>query len=241
MKKENLIIGMLIISILLAAFCVYGIFGGSARIVQRDTINVTGSASTVAKPDVAYITLGVATTDKTVQSALSKNNGAVSKVTAAIKSLGVKDEDIQTSNFWVNPQYDYNKQPAEQTGYTAENDITVKTSPEKISQVILAGASNGANNFYNFTFKVSNEDEIKATLLSKAIDNAKANAEALAKATGKTLGSYKIISYDYVPLTQTYSANYYGAGGMGAAGEAPPINSGMNEVSVKVYITFEVK
>ena len=242
MKNENLVIVLLVVSIMLSGACLYGVFANATASSKSLSINVSGSASTSVKPDTAYITLGVTTTDTTVQSALSKNNAAVSKVISSIKSLGVKDEDVQTSNFWVNPQYNYNKQPAEQTGYTAENDITVKTTPEKISQVILAGASNGANNFYSFVLKVSNENEVKATLLSKAIDNAKANAQAIAQSSGKTLGDYEVISYDYVPLAQGSSdKSYYGAGGMGAGGEAPPISTGLNEFFVKVYVTFEVK
>ena len=150
MKKENLIVGLLVVSILVSAVCLYGVFGRVSKVFKGEVVNVTGVAKVDVKPDTAYVTLGVSTTEVTVQSALDKNSASVVKVIDAIKKLGVKDEDIQTSNFWVNPRYDYNKQPAVQTGYTAANDVTVKITPEKVSQVILAGATNGANNFYNF-------------------------------------------------------------------------------------------
>ena len=243
MKKENLIVGLLIVSILVSAVCLYGVFGRVSKVFKGEVVNVTGVAKVDVKPDTAYVTLGVSTTEVTVQSALDKNSASVVKVIDAIKKLGVKDEDIQTSNFWVNPRYDYNKQPAVQTGYTAANDVTVKITPEKVFQVILAGATNGANNFYNFILKVSNEEDIKITLMAQAIDDAKKKAEAIAKGANKTLGDFKVISYDYVPLAQNssmlQSRAAYGMGG--GEGYAPPVSTGLNEISVNVYVTFELE
>ena len=235
MKKENLIVVLLVVSILVSAVCLYGVFGRVPKVFKGEVVNVTGVAKVDVKPDTAYITLGVSTTADTVQSALDKNSASAVKVIDALKKLGIMDKDIQTSNFWVNPQYDYNKQPAEQTGYTAENDIAVKTTPEKVSQVILAGATNGANNFYNFILKVSNEEEVKTTLMAKAIEDAKKKAEALASASNKKLGDFRTISYDFVPETQYYP--YYGMGG--AEGYAP-VQAGQNEIKVTVYVVFEV-
>jgi len=242
MKKENLIVGLLIVSILVSAVCLYGVFGRVPKVFKGEVVNVTGVAKVDVKPDTAYITLGVSTTADTVQSALDKNSASAVKVIDALKKLGIMDEDIQTSNFWVNPQYDYNKQPAEQIGFTAENDITVKTTPDKASQVILAGATNGANNFYNFILKVSNEEEVKTTLIAKAIEDAKKKAEAIAAGANKKLGDFKMISYDYVPLAQNTSVNYEAMSGMGgAAGYATPVSTGLNEITVNVYITFELE
>jgi uncharacterized protein YggE len=242
-KKENLIVGLLVVSILVSAVSLYGVFGKAQKLFEGETINVTGTAKTDVKPDTAYITLGVSTTAVTVKSALDKTDAAVTKITEAVKNLGVKDENIQTSNFWVNPQFDYNKQPAVQTGYTAENDISVKTTPDEVSQVIFAGATNGANNFYNFSVSVSNEEEVKTNLMAQAIDDAKNKAEAIAKSTNKTLGEFKVISYGYVPLTQN-SALYTTQGGAameGASGTTSAISTGLNEISVNVYATFELK
>lgn len=242
MKRENLIVGLLIVSILVSAVCLYGVFGRVPKVFKGEVVNVTGVAKVDVKPDTAYITLGVSTTADTVQSALDKNSASAVKVIDALKKLGIMDEDIQTSNFWVNPQYDYNKQPAEQIGFTAENDITVKTTPDKASQVILAGATNGANNFYNFILKVSNEEEVKTTLIAKAIEDAKKKAEAIAAGANKKLGDFKMISYDYVPLAQNTSVNYEAMSGMGgAAGYATPVSTGLNEITVNVYITFELE
>jgi len=235
MKKENLIVTLLIVVILLSAVSLYGVFvkGNSET---GKTISVAGVAKIQVKPDIAYITVGVNTTDSTVESAIQENNKKMNAIITALKVTGIKDEDLQTINFWVNAEYNYNVQPPKQTGYTVTNNVAVKTTPEKIPSIISTAAQNGANNFYDFKLEVSNEEELKSSLMGKAIEDAKKKAEALALASNKKLGDFKMISYNFIPETQYYPN--YGMGG--AEGYAPPVQPGQNEIQVTVYVVFEV-
>jgi hypothetical protein len=234
MKKENLIVTLLIVVILLSAVSLYGFFvRGNSK--TGKTINAAGVAKIHVKPDIAYITIGVNTTDSTVESALQENNKKMNAIIAALKVTGIKDEDLQTVNFWVNAEYNYNVQPPKQTGYTVTNNVTVKAIPEKVSSVISTAAQNGANNFYDFRFEVTNEEEVKASLMAKAIEDARKKAEALALASNKKLGDFKMISYDFIPETQYYP-NY----GMGGAEGYAPVQAGQNEIKVTVYVIFEI-
>jgi hypothetical protein len=234
MKKENLIVTLLVVVILLSAASLYGVFA-KEKIETGKTINAAGVAKMQVKPDIAYITIGVNTTDSTVESALQENNKKMNAIIAALKVTGIKDEDLQTVNFWVNTEFNYNIQPPKQTGYTVINNVTVKTTPEKVPSVISTAAQNGANNFYDFKLEVSNEEELKSSLMAEAIEDAKKKAEALASASNKKLGGFRTISYDFVPETQYYP--YYGTGG--AEGYAP-VQAGQNEIKVTVYVVFEV-
>ena len=49
------------------------------------------------------------------------------RVVAALKSAGIADRDIQTSNVSLNPEYRYPENQSPQlTGYTASNNVTVR-------------------------------------------------------------------------------------------------------------------
>src|SRR5690349_15475319 len=72
------------------------------------TITVTGSGEVKAKPDLAMISTGVETNAATASEALSKNSAAMTRIFAALKKAGIADEDMQTSNFSVSPQYNTN-------------------------------------------------------------------------------------------------------------------------------------
>ncbi|BAL80661.1 SIMPL domain-containing protein [Caldisericum exile] len=235
MKKENIFIMVLLVLIL--AILVWMNMPKESLI--GTTVNVMGTAKTTIAKDLVTVTLGVTTQDKTVKDALSKNNADINKVINALKSIGVKGEDIQTSSFWINPTYDYNTQPPTRTGYSVEHDLTVTVKSDLIGDVINASANAGANAFYNLNFKVSNEDEIKNGLIDKALLDAKSKAEQIAKNIGKKVVDYKIVSYEYIG--QPTATPIFGGGGGEGMGAGVPIEIGSNEIEVRVYVTFVLK
>ena len=71
------------------------------------TISVSGTGTVTLKPDVADLHLGVLINRPTVKAARADAAGAMTKVIAALKALGIADKDIQTSNVSLQPTYDY--------------------------------------------------------------------------------------------------------------------------------------
>ena len=69
------------------------------------TISVTGSGSVQAAPDMANITIGVSTVAPAARAALDANNAQTTKMFAFLKSAGVADKDMQSTNLSVSPQY----------------------------------------------------------------------------------------------------------------------------------------
>src|SRR5437868_2214374 len=70
-------------------------------------ITLEGHGEVKAKPDMAVITAGVTTQAKTAREALTQNTKAMEKILASLKAQGIEAKDIQTSNFMINPRYDY--------------------------------------------------------------------------------------------------------------------------------------
>ena len=237
MSKENLIIFLLVLCIILSGGALVSTFIGKAP-AQIETANTIGVAKTFVKPDIAYLTVGVTSNKATVTEALNDSNAKMNAIMGALKTLGLSEDDMQTSSFWVSPEYNYNDQPPTLTGYNVTNNITVRTAPDKLSAVISKAAEKGANNFYDFQLQVEKIEEVKNSLLPKAIEDAKKNAETLAASFGKQVKSFKMVSYEFINPTSIQPI--YGAEA-GAGGEVyTPTASGMNEVQVKVYVTFEL-
>ncbi|MEY4268801.1 MAG: hypothetical protein RLZZ58_17, partial [Pseudomonadota bacterium] len=84
-----------------------------------------------AKPDRATIGAGVTTSAPSATEALRQNTAAMEKLVAAVKASGVKDADVQTSGFSLQPQYDYtptqNGGQPRLTGYQVSNQLRVTT------------------------------------------------------------------------------------------------------------------
>src|SRR4051794_14069034 len=69
----------------------------------RLDISATGEVTRV--PDLAIISAGVVTRSTTATGAIQDAANRMERVRAALKSAGIADRDIQTSNLSLNPEY----------------------------------------------------------------------------------------------------------------------------------------
>lgn len=161
---------------------------------KTDSFTVTGEGKATAIPDLAVVTAGVQAQGTSVNQVQETVNAKSAAVIEAIKKLGIKDEDIQTTNYSVNPTYDYQSSTQRITGYTANNTVTIKIrDTEKANSVIDAATTNGANQVGGVTFEVSDKTKAENEARDVAIAEAKKKAETAAKAAGFTLG--RVINY----------------------------------------------
>ena len=94
-----------------AALCATILFAAPA-LAESDfppAISVTGEASISVPPDRAEIDAGVTSDAKTAREASEANNAAMGKVIAALKTSGIDDKDMQTSQLSLSPRYGPNR------------------------------------------------------------------------------------------------------------------------------------
>jgi uncharacterized protein YggE len=219
---------------------------------QKNTITVSGDGEIYIKPDLGLISFTVVNDSKTVEVAMTENTNKMNAVITAIKGQGVKDEDIKTTNFNINPKYDYPKATTYPyyssgkrvlVGYEISQSVQVKVRDlTKTGTLISKATDAGANDVGNLSFVVDNEDEAKNAARDQAIDKAKAKAKQLAGKLGVSL--LKVVSFSengYYPMYDY--ANYKSSiapetSGMG--GSSPDIQTGQNRISSTVSITYEI-
>lgn len=160
------------------------------------TITVTGSATVTLKADYARISVGVSTTDKTVEAAAQQNNAAIHAVIEALKEAGVDEKDIATSNYSVHAEYDYSSIAGQKlTGYNVTNQLTVVIRDmEHIGATLDKATAAGANNIYNIDFLSTKADEAQDEAITYAVQDAMRRAKLLASAAGLQLGGIVSIS-----------------------------------------------
>ncbi|HPA61053.1 MAG TPA: SIMPL domain-containing protein, partial [Clostridia bacterium] len=119
--------------------------------------------------------------------------------------------------------------------YVVNNMIFVTLRDiDKVSAALDAAAAAGANNIYNLVFQSSQSTEAYHKALTRAVEDARAKAEVLARASGRQLGELvRIESGDYagLPYGIQNRADFAVAEGGGAT-----ILSG--DVSVTAYVTL---
>jgi uncharacterized protein YggE len=233
MKHEGLVIGLLVVAVVCS---VGGLALGVANLRRPfGVVAATGTAEKTFVPDVAYLDLGVHTDAPEVQKAQHDNMATMNGVLAALKATGVKSEDIQTSSFYVNQNFDYSSgKAANPTGWQVTNTVTVTTRPETVSAIIDATSKAGVNIFNSVSFDISNREELKAGLMKDALANARAKALGVLAGTTHVLGDIVSIAADWSGPSAVYS----GPQGMGGG---VPVETGTNVLSVSVSASFELK
>lgn len=210
-------------------------------IISKNTIYVTATGDVFTKPDLTVVSFSVVNEAKTVTEALSENAGKINAIIEYAKSRGVDAKDLKTTNFSINPRYEYPPQEGERilTGYEVSQSLEIKIRDlGKIGELIEGATANGANQVGNLYFTVDNQDKINAEARQKAIDEAKTKAQELSSQLGVKLG--KIVNFSesgFSPIPIYYGLEK----AVGLGGAAPQIETGENKVSVTVTITYEIR
>jgi uncharacterized protein len=209
-------------------------------------ITVEGEGKAYAAPDMATLHLGVNTEAKTSEAAVEQNTEKMNKVIESVKAAGIEQEDIQTTNYYLSPNYEWSQDRGSYTdGYVLDQSLTIKIRDlENVSNVMSAASGAGATTMTGLTFEIEDPDKVLEEAREKAVAKAKVKAANIEKQSGLDLG--KVVSY------YEYQGNDFGyaKGGMymeemamssDSARTAPAIEPGQEEVSITVSITYKIK
>lgn len=212
----------------------------------KNTITVSGQGKVELKPDMANVTVGVTTEAKTARATQTANNQRMAGIMSTLKSLGISENDIQTVNYNLSPQYDYinskdgnGKQVLR--GYVATNQVQVTVRDiNSVGKVLDAIVDAGANlsGGVSFTLSDSRMEQGYADALAQALKNGRGKAEVLAKGLGVTIGKPKDVSEGGMsPRPVVYNQSFDAM--KTAAVSQVPVSAGQLEVSASVSLSYE--
>ena len=198
---------------------------GTAAVLPR-TITVVGEGTVAIEPDVASIQIGVETTGESADEASAEASDVMDAILAAMTSLKIPSKDIQTSGYsiYVERPIGLDGQPADEVIYHVNNSVTVTISDmSKVSDVLDAAITAGANNIYGVNFSVSDPDAVMVEARKKASEDALARAEELAALHGVEVGELisisEVVSGNAVPVESINASYALGKGGAIAPGQ----------------------
>jgi uncharacterized protein YggE len=216
--------------------------------VVQSVVSTSGTATVKVTPDKVSVTIGVETRGETAAEAAAANAELMEKVLAALKDLGISEDQISTSWYSVWPVYEWRSPPcieiypqppecapkSEITGYAASNSVTVTLdADEDVGKVIDTAVAAGATNVNGAYFFVSAEkqEEVRSSLIADAIANARSRADKAAAAVNMEITGVKSIN-----LNDVYFPVFYKD--LAAEGASTPILPGQQEISQTVQVTF---
>lgn len=218
----------------------------------KSTVTTLGTATTNVQPDRFTVTVGVEANGTTAQQAASSNADLIAQIIAALKELGVTDDQISTSSYSVFPVYGHMQSTEvcimiyppppeclpeqEITGYRASNNISVTLDADggiETGQVIDTAAEAGANAVSGAYYFISSEmqQEVRDELIADAIASARQRADIAAEAVRMEVSGIQPINLNdvYFPvLSRELAAD-------------TQILPGQQEVSMSVSVTYIVQ
>jgi len=177
----------------------------------------------------------VQTRAATAAAAAAENATKQQSVMTALRALGLGNDQLSTINYNVYPEqrYEQGKEPVI-VAYNVTNTILVDVRKlNQVGPVIDAALAHGANMITSLQFYASNTEVARRSAIGIAIEKARADAEAAARAARGSLGTLlgiDIVGYSPPPPRPMMVKQMAG----GAAQADTPINPGEETLSVEV-------
>jgi hypothetical protein len=229
MKKIAVVLGLLVAAAAAVAVLQPSGAGAVDPPATTDSVTVSGEGVVLAVPDRAEISAGVETRAQTAKAALRANATAMERVLQALRAGGGTDVTTQT----VSLSTSFDNQGA-QNGFVASNIASATVAFDKAGSLIDAAVAAGANTVYGPSPSRSDADALYRQALAKAVADAAQRAGVLARAAGRELGRVTSISEPGAAPVPIFAKP-------AASDAATPVESGPQETTASVNVTYELR
>lgn len=208
-------------------------------------LGISGEGRVTATPDIATVSVGVETTQRSLAEAQSEATTKMDAIIQVAKDAGVADDDIVTSNYAVSviQDYDRNGNPAKISGYSVSNQVELTVRQvDDLGTLLESVVSAGANSIYGVAFSVKDPTAAASQARSRAVEDARQKADELAEAAGVEITAVLSIteSSSASAPPEVFQAEMSRASDSESSAAPVPIQAGTNEIVVDVQIVYEI-
>lgn len=159
-------------------------------------ISTDGTGTVSIAADMAILNIGVDVQAQTASVARADMDRRITGVMDTLASLGFPRDSLPTTGYVVQPVYDY-QHDRRITGYQASTSFEITMHElSRVAQVIVAALDAGGTRLGGLRFDASNREEARHEALRRAVQQARRDAETMARAAGGTLGTLIELSSD---------------------------------------------
>ena len=220
----------------------------AARLSSQDSsgIQVWGRGTVAIEPDMALLSLGVESRAESVEAARTQAASSMNAILDALRARGIPDEDIQTSNFNISPEYSYQETFIDNVrrnervlvGYLVTNTVNVRIGDLDIVGATVddvAQAGGDSTRIQSLRFSLEDPSGAQEQARKLAVMDAIDKADQLASVAGVSRGSLLAIneSSGGVPVARQFVAEALDF-------QSTPIAAGELEIAIDVQAVFAI-
>jgi len=160
-------------------------------------VSVSGNGEVAAEPDLAHITLGVEARRPTMAEARAEVTKTVDRVLALTRDLRIDPKLVNATRLQVQPEYSWNDKVRQRVllGYVVSRQVQVELRDlEQLGPLLERAVDAGVNQVNDPVLDSSKRKSLEREAMAKAVEDARFNAETLAKAAGAKLGPVRMLN-----------------------------------------------
>ena len=155
------------------------------------TVSVSGVGEVAAEPDMAYVTLGVEARKPTMAEARADVAKTVDRVLVLTRDLRIDPKYVNATRLQVQPEYSWNEKDRKRVllGYLVSRQVQVELRDlEQLGPLLERAVDAGVNQVNDPMLDSTRRKALEREAMTKAVEDARLNAETLATAAGTRLG-----------------------------------------------------
>jgi uncharacterized protein YggE len=158
-----------------------------ASLGEEGMIFIAGYGVARMRLDRANLTCRVQSVGKQLADAYTDNDLIVSAAQKGLSDLGIKPEDVATTNVSIYPEYQ-NEATGKIRRYRIMRDLKIKLDPMKVGDVCAALVRAGVSDIDGLSYELSDKKALEEKARQEALKDAYSRAEMIADAFGQKLG-----------------------------------------------------
>jgi uncharacterized protein len=164
---------------------------------QPNSVFVGADGKFEANPDTALILFNISAQDDNSRAAYDRASKAAEQVRQILRSNGIDPSAAQLGYYSIEPVYEYKTAKRKLVGYRVNVNVSLKLKDfTKIAPIIQQLADGDITSDQSISYTLDNIDAAKTKAVEDAYRRAHESAEALAHASGRTLGDLSYASVD---------------------------------------------
>jgi uncharacterized protein len=171
-------------------------------------VSVSGAGEVKAQPDLAYVTLGVEARKPVLSDARAQVNATVERLLALTRELKIDAKQVDSTRLQVHPDYRWDEKAQKQVllGYVVNRQIAIELRDlDRLGLLLEKAVTAGANQVGEARLDSSRRKELEREALARAVEDARLNADTLARAAGTRLGPVQTLSANGTPPMPMYA------------------------------------
>jgi uncharacterized protein YggE len=166
---------------------------------QPNTVVVGADGKFEANPDTALVQFNISAQENDSRAAYERASKQAEQVRQILRSNGIEPAAAQLGYFSIEPVYDYKQAKRKLVAYRVNVSVSLKLKDfAKTAPIVQQLSDSDITEEQSISYTLDDIDAAKTKAVEDAYRRARASAEAVARAGGRTLGELSYASVDTV-------------------------------------------